>query len=162
MTARFLSRNAGGHRPEPSKIKHPKLGACPSPSGRRWPEGPDEGQKTKSFVALPSPGASRHPLPEGEGSSQKQVLSACNRLKAASDLVSSRLVPRVLDGFGHRPPLQEVEAAECYTRAMTVAIIAVVTGAVAFRLCVLMAAIGGLPQGWRNWLFAENHRRWHA
>ena len=57
----------------PSRIKHPKLGACPSPSGRRWPEGPDEGQKTKSFVALPSPGASRHPLPEGEGRWQKRL-----------------------------------------------------------------------------------------
>ena len=32
---------------------------CPSPSGRRWPEGPDEG------TFLPSRGASRHPLPKG-------------------------------------------------------------------------------------------------
>jgi hypothetical protein len=35
-----------------------------SPSGRRWPEGPDEGS-TK--LLHPSLAASRHPLPEGEG-----------------------------------------------------------------------------------------------
>src|SRR5262245_20383403 len=37
----------------------------PSPSGRRWPEGPDEGRFLCRF--LPSPAASRPPLPEGEG-----------------------------------------------------------------------------------------------
>ena len=37
----------------------------PSPSGRRWPEGPDEG--TQLLELGPSPVASRHPLPEGEG-----------------------------------------------------------------------------------------------
>jgi hypothetical protein len=42
--------------------------ACPSPCGRRWPEGPDEG----SFG--PSPGASRHPLPEGEGLAPRRSL----------------------------------------------------------------------------------------
>ena len=38
------------------------LRTSPSPFGRRWPEGPDEG------LSEPSPAASRRPLPEGEGS----------------------------------------------------------------------------------------------
>src|SRR4029450_4256864 len=41
------------------------LVARPSPSGRRWPEGPDEGTTSQEFC--PSPGASRHPLSGGEG-----------------------------------------------------------------------------------------------
>jgi hypothetical protein len=52
-----------------------RAGACPSPSGRRWPEGPDEGPFS------PSPAASRHPLPEGEGRREKRVLhlrTGCN------------------------------------------------------------------------------------
>src|SRR5213080_3942135 len=39
--------------------------SSPSPSGRRWREAPDEGLHSGDFT--PSPGASRHPLPEGEG-----------------------------------------------------------------------------------------------
>src|SRR4051812_46369190 len=36
-----------------------------SPEGRGWPEGPGEGCKDSSLH--PSPGASHHPLPSGEG-----------------------------------------------------------------------------------------------
>src|SRR4051812_46492848 len=36
-----------------------------SPEGRGWPEGPGEGCKDSSLH--PSPAASRHPLPSGEG-----------------------------------------------------------------------------------------------
>jgi hypothetical protein len=39
--------------------------ANPSPEGRGWPEGPGEGCKDSSLY--PSPAASRHPLPSGEG-----------------------------------------------------------------------------------------------
>ena len=40
----------------------------PSPNGRGWPEGPGEGYRTKLFFMwYPSPAASRHPLPLGEG-----------------------------------------------------------------------------------------------
>src|SRR5262249_18650600 len=46
--------------------------ASPSPFGRRWPEGPVEGR------LKPSPAASRHPLPEGEGSRQNRFLSLGN------------------------------------------------------------------------------------
>ena len=42
----------------------PELLGRPSPSGRRWPEGPDEGF---SGPGNPSPAASRHPLPLGDG-----------------------------------------------------------------------------------------------
>src|SRR5262245_48219438 len=46
--------------------------AGPSPTGRRWPEGPDEGRKcSQTLSVLPSPGASRHPLPMGEGPARK-------------------------------------------------------------------------------------------
>src|SRR5262245_53829793 len=44
---------------------------CPSPSGRRWPEGPDEGTILRGFH--PSPAASRHPLPEVEGCALKRL-----------------------------------------------------------------------------------------
>jgi LAO/AO transport system kinase len=45
-----------------------RLVARPSPSGRRWPEGPDEGPTSPK--QSPSPGAHllmSHPLPQGEG-----------------------------------------------------------------------------------------------
>jgi hypothetical protein len=41
------------------------FGANPSPEGRGWPEGPGEGYKDSCLH--PSPAASRHPLPSGEG-----------------------------------------------------------------------------------------------
>src|SRR3954465_2850571 len=42
------------------------FGTNPSPEGRGWPEGPGEGCRKESLH--PSPGASHHPLPSGEGS----------------------------------------------------------------------------------------------
>ena len=48
--------------------------ASPSPSGRRWPEGPDEGRNGSMLrLARPHP-AFGHPLPEGEGSREKPGL----------------------------------------------------------------------------------------
>src|SRR2546426_2189293 len=45
-----------------------KLRTSPSPPGRRWREAPDEGRAGQKRCAFrPSPAASRHPLPEGEG-----------------------------------------------------------------------------------------------
>ena len=42
--------------------------ANPSPEGRGWCEAPGEGYQTKLFFMwYPSPAASRHPLPSGEG-----------------------------------------------------------------------------------------------
>src|SRR5262245_13779473 len=57
-----------------------ELQSSPSPSGRRWPEGPDEGRQNERFSAFPpSPGASRHPLPEGEGLASERT----SKLKAS-------------------------------------------------------------------------------
>jgi hypothetical protein len=45
-----------------------RFGSNPSPEGRGWCEAPGEGYRTKLFfVWYPSPAASRHPLPSGEG-----------------------------------------------------------------------------------------------
>ena len=47
---------------------HTCLRSSPSPSGRGWREAPGEGGKCpRTNVLLPSSGASRHLLPEGEG-----------------------------------------------------------------------------------------------
>jgi hypothetical protein len=50
-----------------------RLFMCPSPLGRRWPEGPDEGQSPFGFQPrkrAPHP-AFGHPLPRGEGSREQ-------------------------------------------------------------------------------------------
>src|SRR5712671_364674 len=49
-----------------------KFRGNPSPSGRRWPEGPDEGINVGAIL-IPSPAASRHPLPEGEGRTKTRL-----------------------------------------------------------------------------------------
>src|SRR2546426_12611142 len=58
-------------------------GSCPSPSGRRWPEGPDEG----AFPALTRRFAP--PSPKGRGTCPKQ--------KPASILLLERTASRNLD-----------------------------------------------------------------
>src|SRR4249920_3286236 len=71
--------------------------ANPSPDGRRWPEGPDEGYHKYFFNVFsllpPSPAASRHPLPSREGfvCSHTRGHSAAkpnSRVKPANKIVS--------------------------------------------------------------------------
>jgi pimeloyl-ACP methyl ester carboxylesterase len=70
---RWVEKRGWGHVPmwiDPVGVSRLILGekcfgADPSPEGRGWPEGPGVGCKDSSLH--PSPGASHHPLPSGEG-----------------------------------------------------------------------------------------------
>src|SRR2546427_11243428 len=69
-------------------------GSCPSPSGRRWPEGPDEGAfsaLTRRF-APPSPKG-----PKGRGTFPEQASRIENPMKTASLLLLERKAARNLD-----------------------------------------------------------------
>src|SRR5262249_5931314 len=68
-----------------------KWRASPSPSGRRWPEGPDEGPFSPSLAAT------RHPLPEGEGPHGNRVPFWNEGRNPHPALVSRRLLKRNLD-----------------------------------------------------------------
>src|SRR5262244_1415466 len=87
--------------------------ASPSPSGRRWPEGPDEGPFS------PSPAASRHPLPRERALSQTGFyidMKAETRIQLWFPSIYRNVIRRVwsmtptISRFqivgGHRPPLQ--------------------------------------------------------
>src|SRR2546422_5077330 len=77
------ARNAARAGPEFQPIVHSYFGQlC---SGRRWPEGPDEGTQEARFCAFPPPPrASRHPLPEGEGTRRKEVSDLESKLHRVS------------------------------------------------------------------------------
>src|SRR5213075_2713193 len=88
-----------------------KRWAGPSPIGRRWPKGPDEGSPphdlrffAESWSGLPSTGAARHPLPVGEGTREKKVPSLQRRLEPASRLTIRRTQ------LGHVCPFLKISA----------------------------------------------------
>ena len=73
------------------------FGANPSPEGRGWREAPGEGYHKHFFILYPSPAASQHPLPLGEGfdpnlflipvdqAPRRNLRAASVRIEAATD-----------------------------------------------------------------------------
>src|SRR2546422_8413852 len=98
-------------------------GASPSPSGRGWPEGPGEGRLVKQRCPFrPSPAASRHPLPGGEGLASAASHYFPNLVSYAwyvlfppkiscksepgNDMVAQRFTTKTIEGTDHEESLQ--------------------------------------------------------
>ena len=71
--------------------------------GRRWREAPGERKRAQIFrCGFPSPGASRHPLPEGEGIGETRIGLAIHVIASKLSATPTLLFDEVDAGIGGR------------------------------------------------------------